>query len=97
MIWKKLKKVIIPLVIAKFLILVFFIFKGDIISISKDINYINNYQGGFDNDSIVLEKQKLIRIVQNKEGRGISIELRGRKNARPNREKEEDVNSPIVD
>ena len=97
MIWKKLKKVIIPLIIAKFIILGFFIFKGDVISISRDINYSSNYKEGFDIDSIVLKKQKFIRIVRNEEERGISIKFRGRKNAKPLREKEGGINIPIVD
>ena len=97
MIWKKLKKVIIPLIIAKLVILVFFIFRGDVISISRDINYISNYQEEFDNDSIVLKKQKFIRIVRNEEERGISIKLRARKNAKPLREKEGEIPIPIVD
>ena len=88
MIWKKLKKVIIPLIIAKLVILVFFIFRGDVISVSRDINYSSNYQEGFDNDSIVLKKQKFIRIVRNDEERGISIKLRGKKNTKPLKEKE---------
>jgi hypothetical protein len=97
MIWKKLKKVIIPLFIAKFIILGFFIFRGDVISISRDINYSSNYKEGFDNDSIVLIKQKFIRIVRNEEERGISIKFRGRKNAKPLREKEVEISIPIVD
>jgi hypothetical protein len=97
MIWKKLKKVIIPLIIAKLVILVFFIFRGDVISISRDINYSSNYKEGFDNDSIVLKKQKFIRIVRNEEERGISIKLRGKKNAKPLREKEGEISFPIVD
>ena len=97
MIWKKLKKVIIPLIIVKLLIVVFLIFRGDIISISRDISYFANYQEGFDNDSIVLKKQKLIRIVRNEEERGISIKLRGKKNVRPLREKEGKMPLPIVD
>ena len=84
MIWKKLKKVILPLIIVKFMIFVFFIFKGDIISISRDKNYSTNYQQEFDNDSTVLKRQKLIRIVRNEEEPGISIKLRGRdKNQTP--------------
>jgi len=97
MIWKKLKKVIIPLIIVKLIILVFFIFRSDVISISRDINYGINYQEGFDNDSIVLEKQKIIRIVRNEEEHGISIRLRGRKNAKPIREKKGEISIPIVD
>jgi hypothetical protein len=97
MIWKKLKKAIIPLIIVKLIILVFFIFRGDAISISRDINYSSNYQEGFDNDSLALKKQKLIRIVRNEDERGISIILRGRKNAKPLRDKEGEMNIPIVD
>jgi hypothetical protein len=97
MIWKKLKKAIIPLIIAKLIILVFFIFRGELITISRDINYSSNYQEGFDNDSLVLKKQKFIRIVRNEEERGFSIILRGRKNAEPLREKEGEMNTPVVD
>jgi hypothetical protein len=97
MIWKKLKKVIIPLIIAKFVILVFFIVSGDIISISRDINYSSNYQEGFDNDTIIQKRQKFIRIVRNEEERGISIKLRGKKNAKPLLEKEGEISNPVVD
>ena len=97
MIWKKLKKLIIPLIIAKLVILSFIIFRGDFISISRDINYSSNYQEGLNNDSIVQKKQKFIRIVRNKEERGISIKLRGKKNTKPLREKEGEISIPIVD
>jgi hypothetical protein len=97
MIWKKLKKVIIPLIITKFIILGVFIFRGDFISISRDINYHSIYQEGFDNDSIVIEKQKFIRIVRNEDTRGISIKLRGRKNAIPLMDNEGEIHTPIVD
>ena len=97
MIWKKLKKLIIPLIIVKIIIFVFFIFMGDVISISRDINYSSNYQEGFANDSIVQKKQKFIRIVRNEEDRGISIKLREKKNAKPPREKAGDNDNPIVD
>jgi hypothetical protein len=95
--WKKLRRLIIPLIIAKLLIMVFFIFGGDFISISRDINYSSNYQEGFDSDSIVQKRQKFIRIVRNEEERGISIKLRGKKNAKPFREKEGEISVPIVD
>ena len=88
---------LIPLIIAKLVILVFFIFRGDVISISRDINYSSNYQEGFGNDSIVQKRQKLIRIVRNEEERSISIKLRGKKNAKPLREKEGEISIPIVD
>ena len=97
MVWRKWKKAIIPLIIAKLLILVFFSFQRDFITISRDTNYNSNYQLGFDNNSIGLKKQKLIRVVRNEEERGITIILRGRKNVNPLREKEGEISSPIVD
>jgi hypothetical protein len=97
MILKKLKKVIIPLIIVKFIIIVFFVFKSDLVSISRDINYSSNYLEEFDNDSIVLQKQKSIRIVRNEEERGITIKLRGKKNTKPFREKKGEISIPIVD
>ena len=97
MIWKKLKKAIIPLIIAKLIILVFFIFRGDIISISRDTNYSSYYLDGFENDSIVQKRQKFIRVVRNEGSRGISIKFRGKKNAEPLREKEGEISIPIVD
>jgi len=93
MIWKKLRKAIIPLIIVKVIILVLVILGNDVISISRDINYSSNYQKEFDSDSTVVKKQKLIRIVRNEEDRGISIKLRGRKNARPLRENEDRLSS----
>jgi hypothetical protein len=97
MILKKLKKVIILIIIVKFIIIVFFAFKSDLVSISRDINYNSNYLEGFDNDSIVLQKQRSIRIVRNEEERGISIKLRGKKNTKPFREEEREIVVPIVD
>jgi len=97
MVWKKLKKAIIPLIIAKLIILVFFIFSGDSISISRDINYGSNYQQGFGSDSLVLKRQKFIRISRNENNRGISIIFRGKKTDKHAREKEGEVNSPIAD
>ena len=97
MILKNLKKVIIPLIIVKFIIIVYFVFKSDLISISREINCSNNYPEGFDNDSIVLQKQKSIQIVRNEEERGISIKLRGKKNTKPFREKKGEISVPIVD
>lgn len=97
MIRNKLKKAIIPLIILKLIILVFFIFRSDAISISRDINFSTYYQEGFNNDSIVQKKQKLIRIVRNENDRGISIKLRGKKNAKPLLEKGGEIPLPIVD
>jgi len=97
MIWKKLKKAIIPLIIAKLIIFVFFIFMGDAISISRDVNYSSNYQEGIGIDSLVQKRQKLIRIVRNEDERGFSIKLRGKKNVKSLLEKEGDIPLPIVD
>lgn len=97
MIWKKLRKAIIPFIIVKVIILVFVIFGNDIITISRDINYSSNYKKEIDSDSTVVKRQKLIRIVRNEEDRGISIKLRGRKNARPLRENEDKDLIPLVD
>jgi hypothetical protein len=94
MIWKKLKKAVIPLIIVKLIILVFFVFSGDAISISRDINYGSNYQEGFDS---IQKKQKLIRIVRNEEESGISIILRGKKNAKAPTEKDREKSLPNVD
>ena len=66
-------------------------------SISRDTNYSSNYPEVYDNDSIVLQKQKAIRIVRNEEERGISIKLRGRKNAKNLIENEKESPVPIVD
>ena len=96
MIWNKLKKAIIPLIVIKLIILVFFVFTSDI-SISRDINYTNNYEEGFVTDSLFQKKQKLIRIVRNEEEGSISIKLRGRKNARPLIENVNEIPVPIVD
>jgi len=97
MIWKKLKKVIIPLIIVKSVIFVFFIFKSDIISISRDFNYSTNYEQEFEGDSTILKRQKLIRIVRNEEEPGISIKVRGREKPGNLREKEEEISVPVVD
>ena len=97
MILKKLKKVIIPLIIIKLIIIVFFVFKNDLVSISRDINYSSNFPEGFENDSIVLQKQKSIRIVRNEEERGITIKLREKKNNKSFREKRKEISVPILD
>jgi hypothetical protein len=95
--WKKLRKVIIPLIIVKFIFLIFFIFSSDIVSITREKHFSSEYQEGIDNDSIFIKKQKLIRIVRNEDERGISIKLRGRKNSRAQIEKEEDRPVQIID
>jgi hypothetical protein len=95
--WRKLKKVIIPLLIAKLVILCFVVFSKDVVSISRDINYSSYSQEGYDMDSVVLKKQKLIRVVRNDKDRGISIILRGKKNAKPQKDREEEPTLPVVD
>jgi len=97
MIWRKLKKVIIPLIIVKSVIFVFFIFKSDIISISRDMNYSTNYEQEFEGDSLILKRQKLIRIVRNEEEPGISIKVRGREKTGNLIEKEGEISIPVVD
>lgn len=88
---------VIPLLIIKLLIFVFFMFKSDLISVSREITYIDGYQQGLENDSIVQKKQRLIRIVRNEEDRGIIIKLRRKKDAISFPEKEEVPANPIVD
>jgi hypothetical protein len=97
MFWTKVKKLIIPLIVVKLMFFLFFIFRSDIVSISRDLSYGASYIQESDSDSIVLKRQKFIRIVRNEEERGISITLRGKKNPRPNGEKEGEITSPIID
>ena len=97
MIWKKLKRLLIPLIIVKLIILCFVLFRGDVISISRDINYSSTYQEPFENDSITVKRQKFIRIVRNEEKRGISIILRGKKTHIPPREKAGEIPGNMVD
>jgi hypothetical protein len=97
MTWKKVKRLIIPLIIVKFIIFLFFIFRSDIISISRDINYSTSYQEESGIDSAVLKRQKFIRIVRNEDEAGISIKVRGKKNSTPLKEKEVEIAIPIVD
>ena len=97
MIWGKLKKLVIPLIIAKFIIFVFFVFRSDLISISSDTSHSTRSQIEFDNDSTVLKRHKLIRIVRNEEEPGISIKLRGRENTESLKEKGREIIIPTVD
>lgn len=97
MFWTKVKKWIIPLIVVKLMFFLFFIFRSDIVSISRDLSYGASYNQEFDNDSMVLKRQKFIRIVRNEEERGISITLRGKKNSRPHREKDREIINPIID
>ncbi len=97
MIWRKVKKVIVPMIIIKITIFLFFILSGDRISISRDKSYETSYQEGMTGDSAALRRQKLIRIVRNEEERGISIILRAKKNHKSVKERERDHSYPIVD
>jgi hypothetical protein len=45
---------------------------------------------------MVLKKQKFIRIVRNEKDRGISIILRGKKNSKPLKDKEGELNNSII-
>ncbi len=97
MIWKKVKKLIIPLIIAKLIIILIFLFRTERITISHDIKYSteNQFESGI--DSIDLKRQKLIRIVRNEGERGISIVFREKKNKAYHREKEEKITVPVID
>lgn len=97
MIWKKVKRLIIPMLIAKLVISMFFLFRTDIITISKDITYSNYNQIESGIDSVDLKRQKLIRIVRNEGDHGISIVLRGKKNSTIHRDNEEKITVPVVD
>jgi hypothetical protein len=97
MFWTKVKKFIIPLIVIKLVFFLFFIFRSDIVSISRDLSYGASYSQESDNDSVILKRQKFIRIVRNEEERGISITLRGKKNSRPPKEKDGEIISPIID
>ncbi len=94
--WKKVKKLIIPLILAKFIIFFIFLFRTEMITISRDITYSKADQFEFGTDSINIKRQKLIRIVRNEGERGISIVLRGKKNNINHREKEEKITVPMV-
>lgn len=93
---KNLKKLVIPFIIVKIIILVFVIFTGRI-SISREADYNTNYAEGFYSDSTFIKQQKFIRIVRNEEGHGFSINLRGKKNNKPLNGKEGEIDIPIID
>jgi len=95
--WQKLKKVLIPLIIIKIIIIVFFIFESELISISREMTFSGSYLQGIENDSIVQEKQRLIRIVRNEEERGIIIKLRRKKNTELFPDDQRAPYNPIVD
>jgi hypothetical protein len=97
MLWRKVKKVIVPLLIVKLVIFAMVIFSGDIVTISRDINYSSYSTEGFSSDSLVVKKQKLIRVVRNEKDKGISIILRGKKNSKSQKEREEEPAYPVVD
>lgn len=85
------------MLIIKTLIFVFFIFKSNLISFSREISYTGGYQQGIENNNVVQEKQRLIRIVRNEQDKGIVIKLRKRKNAQPFSDNQKEPSNPIVD
>ena len=95
--WKKLKKIIVPLLIIKILFLIFFFFKSDLISISRDITSDNNYIQGTEINDAGQGHQKLIRIVRNEEDRGIIIKLRAKKHHRLLEDDQSKPSNPVVD
>lgn len=97
MIWKKVKKLIIPLIIVKFIVFIIFFYRTEMITISHGVTYNNDNQSEYGLDSIDHKRQKLIRIVRNEGERGISIVLRGKKNNTNHRAKEEKITVPLID
>lgn len=94
--WRKVKKLIVPLIIIKIVIILIYLFSSDKITISRDIAWNNNHQEtGI--DSSVFKKQKFIRIVRSEEEHGISIILRGKKINRNTPDKAGKKAIPIVD
>jgi len=57
-----MKKVIIPLIIAKIINSCFFIFRGDGISISRDINHNSTYQEGLATIVLFKKSQTLLAL-----------------------------------
>ena len=94
--WRKVKRLIVPLILAKFIIFFIFLFRTEMITISRDVKYSKADQFEFGPDSIDIKKQKLIRVVRNEGERGISIVVRGKKNKINHRQKEEKITVPVV-
>lgn len=97
MVWKKLKKLIIPFFIVKLLIFVVFISRNDLISISGDRNSNSDYIEAVETDSLVLRDPKGVQIVRNDKEFGFSLKLRGKKNTKTLPGKETKIPVPIVD
>lgn len=95
--WRKVKKLIVPLIIIKSVIALIFLFRNDMVTISRDVSWNNQYQYETGIDSAAFKKQKLIRIVRNEEERGISIILRGKKINRTSADKIGKKAIPMVD
>lgn len=95
--WKKLKKIVVPLIILKIIFLIIFIFKSDLISISREITSDTNYLQGTEMGNIDQGQKKLIRIVKNEEDRGIIIKLRAKKNDRLFNDDQSKPNIPVID
>lgn len=97
MVWKKLKKLIIPFFIIKALIFVIFISRGDLINISEDSNQHSNYIETIENDSIALKEHNAIHIVRNEKDTRFSLRLRGKKDTKNLLQKETEIPVPIID
>ncbi len=97
MVWKKLKKLIIPFFIIKSLVFVIFISRSDLISISKDSRQHSDYIETIENDSIVIKEQQAVQIVCNEKDTVFSKRLRGRKDAKALLQKETEIPVPMVD
>lgn len=92
--WKKIKKVLVPLIIIKLLIFVAFIFKSDLVSISRELSY---YQPATENNNAIPEKERLIKIVRHDDERGIVIQVRKKKNSVQLEDSQKDPVNPIID
>jgi hypothetical protein len=92
--WQKLKKLILPLLVIKLAFSLFFVIKSDLVIITREMSDVGIYQRVMENDSIVLEKQRLFKVVKNEEDRGIIIKIRKRNSSV---EQKADHNNPIVD
>jgi len=97
MVWKKLKKLIIPFFIIKALIFVIFISRGDLINISEDSNQHSNYIETIESDSIALKEHNAIQIVRNEKDTRFSLRLRGKKDTKNLLQKETEIPVPIID
>jgi hypothetical protein len=95
--WQKFKKVLIPLLVIKILFFIYFLFKTDLVIITREMADFGIYQQVIENDSIVIEKQRLFQIVKNEEDRGIIIKVRKRNKAVSVPDEHGTYDNPLVD